>query len=304
MANRVAACVSGVAGFAAGEKKSRRDQRGQESGENAVAVKPETLKAIVERLVPPLAVLEQVSRVRYREWLRRVAIMHASRDRQRGCEGARSSHYARLIHASVVAHDGRCAHTGLPMEWSRIGEWDGEVARGGGEYCARFDQLPSVDHVALRPEVKLEVCVWWLNRAKGSGTLASTLEHFSRALEAHDARREWNADRQRQSLQHADHWLPGSRLRELPPMKPVESEPRASASGTRCVSAMPCARASAESRQSRLLTRAARTRRRRTPNVALQAWLDAPARWEHLPVDATRPQSTQRHTFRTRDSGA
>ena len=177
---------------------------------------------MVGRRQPPAVVMQRTGVQEYRAWVMRAAIFHASRDRARGHSGARSVHYARMIHRGVCEYDGRCAYTGAILDWQRIGAWDADAARGGGEDCAGFDLLPSVDHVTVSEPVRLEICAWWFNRAKGCGSLATTLQKFSAALQAHDARREWNRERQlRETHADADHWLPGTRLRELPPV--VES---------------------------------------------------------------------------------
>ena len=171
-------------------------------------------------MTPPDEVLRALPVAGYRAWLRRIAIAQASRDRQRGWTGASARDYMRKMHASVRAHHGRCAHTGMPMRWDLIGVYDSELARGGGEYCARFEHLPSVDHLTDGPPAQLAVCAWWFNRAKGSASVDATLQNFDCALQARAAARDWNRQRQLEcSGGDADRWLSGSRLCEWPPME-------------------------------------------------------------------------------------
>src|SRR5690242_4917127 len=114
-----------------------------------------TMPPFLEGIVSPDA---------YERWLRRKAMAHVKRDRNRGhkCTVAL---YKEAIHAAVVLSDGKDAYTGETLDWSLISTYKNEDAKNGRHsYKAGFALLPTVDHISAEAtEASFRICGWRTN---------------------------------------------------------------------------------------------------------------------------------------------
>ena len=136
--------------------------------------KKHTMPPFLEQIVNPGV---------YERWLRRKAMAHVKRDRNRGrtCTVAL---YKEAIHGAVVLSGGKDAYTGEALDWKLISTYRNEDSKKGRHgYKAQFASLPTVDHVmAEASEGSFRVCGWRTNDAKNDLPLAEFLELCEKVL--------------------------------------------------------------------------------------------------------------------------
>ncbi len=104
----------------------------------------------------------------YEKWLRRKAVAHVRRDRNRGYKLATNEIYKIAIHKAVCESEGKDAYTEERLDWSLISKYDNEQSKKyGRKYKKQFALLPSVDHVGDgKGTANFKICSWRTNDSK------------------------------------------------------------------------------------------------------------------------------------------
>jgi hypothetical protein len=113
----------------------------------------------------------------FRKWLRRRALAHVKRDKQRGFLSASVPNYMQTILTAIEKSQGRDYYTGEKLDWSLIGLWRGtDDAEPRGQYRRKFWKLPSVDHDFTDPQNPIfHICSWRMNDSKNDQSIAEFL---------------------------------------------------------------------------------------------------------------------------------
>lgn len=144
---------------------------------------------VQKRSLPPF--LEgKVAPGDYAKWLGRKAAAHARRDQERFDRWKSGASYRDLIHAAVIASEGKDAYTGEDLDWSLISKYDNdESKRGRHMYKASFALLPTVDHVESdNSNPQFCICAWRTNDAKHDLSAQAFLALCERVLTHHGFR--------------------------------------------------------------------------------------------------------------------
>ncbi|MBI5275904.1 MAG: hypothetical protein HY854_05535 [Burkholderiales bacterium] len=123
----------------------------------------------------------------YDRWLARKAAAHARRDQKRFGEWKGGADYRDLIHAAVIASEGKDAYTGETLDWSLISTYNNEASKVGRHgYKAGFALLPTVDHVqADSTDAQFCICSWRTNDSKHDLPKEAFLELCEKVLKHH-----------------------------------------------------------------------------------------------------------------------
>lgn len=136
--------------------------------------------------LPPF-LTDVVTQEAYETWLRRKAQAHVKRDRRRGNTTAIGESYRVVIHAAVVASNGKDAYTGEMLDWTLISQYDNDLSKEHGRHYKKgFALLPTVDHVDDGLGVaNFKICGWRTNDAKHDLDLAEFIAVCRTVLEHH-----------------------------------------------------------------------------------------------------------------------
>jgi len=126
----------------------------------------------------PDFLLEKLEREAYESWLRRKALAHVKRDRERGNTTATIQEYKEAVHLAVVGSRGLDCYTGEGLDWSLCGKYrNAEAKAGGSTYKAKFALLPTIDHVGDGlGAADFKICSWRTNDAKNDLKLEDFVE--------------------------------------------------------------------------------------------------------------------------------
>jgi len=148
----------------------------------------EWIRAMPRKYELPVFLADVTSRSAYIDWLSKKAATHVKRDKERGNTTATTQKYKVAIHNAVISSNGSDAYTGEDLDWSLLGKYNNEESKKGGRtYKARFNMLPSVDHVSDGigdPDFK--ICAWQTNDAKNDKSLVEFLEICQKVI-AHNS---------------------------------------------------------------------------------------------------------------------
>lgn len=119
-----------------------------------------------------------VDRDTYVRWLKRKAIVHLKRDRNRGNTVANGPSYRSAIHDAVLRSNRRDECTGRELRWDLISKYENDkAATNRRQYKREFYDLPTVDHLGDgRGEPDFAICSWQVNDAKHDQTLDEFVE--------------------------------------------------------------------------------------------------------------------------------
>jgi len=127
----------------------------------------------------------EITKEKYKDWLRKKAQAHVRRDRKRGNKSAKISEYKEAMHEAVTESEGKDFYTGELLKWNLIGEYDNECSKEGkSEYKKKFAMLPTIDHASGITKWKdFKICSWRTNDAKNDLSYKDFLKLCRKVIE-------------------------------------------------------------------------------------------------------------------------